>query len=435
MTKDPNSRSRSCTFPPFPAEIFKGYAREFVELYRPIREVPAHFLGMPYWTLIGNAISPYVRFSGCQPRLYTVTVAPSASKKSAGNDIGQDFFAEALAERQDVVGFGSAEGLLGALEKKPKTPTVIFLDEFATLAKKTAIQGSAGIDPLNKLFERNDYDHQLSKRHISVKDAYLSILGATTPETFQEAWTGQHEDAGFFSRLFIAASDTPPRQHSVLDDADPARRQALIERTRELVDKLKAESAEGTKPIELRFDPAARESWDGFYQSFGQDAEWRRIDTIGWRLLTIQTILKQERSISRETVREVVSVLEYEVAIRRLVQPIVADNAWAKMEEKIRRFLPTDGGWISDRDLQSKTNASRTGIKAYKWAVDNLLDNGEMEGRPGPRGGRECRRKVDAGGEPEPDEGSGIGPVSQPCAVNHMTSPDVLDSNMVESAA
>jgi hypothetical protein len=65
---------------------------------------------------------------------------------------------------------------------------VIHLDEMNQLAAKTDISGSAGTAPLHKLYEDHDYHHPLAKgAGYTLKNVYLSILGASTLEDFQKS--------------------------------------------------------------------------------------------------------------------------------------------------------------------------------------------------------------------------------------------------------
>jgi hypothetical protein len=204
----------SNTFPQFPTHVICGVAKQFVDLYVPIREVSPQLLWLAFITYFGNSISRFVRLNidSSEPRLFGVAVGRSArTKKSTGNNLARNLFREVGGCCQHIVeGFGSAEGLLTDLAAHAGTPTLIHLDEINILAQKTSIDGSLGISALHKLFEDHDYDHTLAKgKGYQVRDAYLSLLGASTLDDFVKTWTGRHADAGFFSRLFfIGASGT-----------------------------------------------------------------------------------------------------------------------------------------------------------------------------------------------------------------------------------
>ena len=334
-------------FPNFPCAIIRGLAKKFVDLYAPIREVPEQFLWLAFITYLGNVISQFVKLDidYSEPRLFGVVIGQSArTKKSTGNNLARDLFRVAFKgwERCVVEGFGSAEGLLTYLSKHPNIPTILHLDEINILAQKTNFEGTVGISALNKLFEGHNYDHTLAgQKSYQVKSAYLSMLGASTLDDFRKTWVAKHTDAGFFSRLLIVGADYTGRRVSRPPQADKVALDTLATELRKRVEQLQKEYRQNGGPVEISLDPDAAKIWDSFYCSFGEGKEWDRIDTYGFRLMAIQAVLEGVRCVTKAIAQQVVEFLQYEVAVRWIVQPIIAENAAAEMEELIMRYLPS----------------------------------------------------------------------------------------------
>ena len=369
-----SKNSIESNFPSFPNDIIQGVARKFVDLYSPIRETPEAFLWLAFVTYFGNAISPYVRLdcASSEPRFYGVVIGKSGrTRKSAGINMARDFFKLAVPDQKIIEGFGSGEGLLVALgSNADPEPAVLHLDEMNLLASKTDINGSAGIIPLHKLFDGHDCDHTLAKGNHEVRNAYLSSIGASTLEDFTNAWSGKHEDAGFFSRLLLVAGDADKRIPYPVDPDTKALNE-LIEEVKNLVSSvIKARQV-------LKMDKDAKELWAKFYDSFGDGPEWNRIDTYGFRLMAVQAVLRKEETVTRENVGQVVDFLQYEVAVRTAVTPVVAENVVAKLEQLIRKVLPA-GCTLSKRELQRRTNAYRYGIEFFDRALANMQRNREV---------------------------------------------------------
>jgi hypothetical protein len=363
------------SFPPFPSAIIRGVARKFVNLYSPIRETPEAFLWLSFVTYFGNAISPFVRLdcASSEPRFFGVVIGKSGrTRKSAGINVARDLFRRVGETQKIVEGFGSAEGLLVRLgyNESPR-PVVLHLDEFNLIASKTDINGSAGIAPFHKLFEDHEYDHPLAKDDYMVRNSYLSLIGASTLEDFTKAWSGKHEDAGFFSRLLLVAGDTDRRIPRPVDP-DASALAKVVREVKELV-----ASVIKSPPQVLQMDENAQDLWAKFYDSFGDGPEWNRIDTYGFRLMAVQVVLRGEKTVTLENVRQVIDFLQYEVAVRAAVAPVVADNPVAKMEELIRRHLPA-GRTVSRRELQRRTNSHRYGIDVFDRALGNMRRNEEV---------------------------------------------------------
>jgi hypothetical protein len=371
-----NTSTTESVFPSFPKDIIQGVAKDFVNLYSPIRETPEAFLWLSFVTYLGNAISPYVRLdcASSEPRFYSVVIGKSGrTRKSAGNNVARDLFKRAGAKDQRIIeGFGSAEGMLVSLGDcdSPK-PVILFLDEMNILASKTDISGSVGIAALHKLFEDHDYDHPLAQGNYTVRNAYLSLIGASTLEDFTKTWSAKHKDTGFFSRLLVVAADTDKRIHRPLDP-DANEFDGLVHSVKGLVS-----SVINASPTVLKMDQEADELWKTFYNAFGDGPEWNRIDTYGFRLMVIQAVLRSEETVNKENVQQVIDFLEYEVAVREAVSPVIAENPVAQMEELIRRHLP-EGKTLKKRDLQRKTNYQRLGIQIFDRAIANMIGNKEI---------------------------------------------------------
>jgi hypothetical protein len=361
------------SFPAFPRDIIQGVAKSFVDLYSSIRETPEGFLWLSFLVYFGNAISPYIRLDSesSEPRLYGVVIGKSGrTRKSAGNNAARDLF-KRIAAQKIVEGFGSAEGMLKTLgASESPNPSIFHLDEINILASKTSIAGSAGIAPLNQLFEGHDYEAPLAQGGYSVKNAYLSLIGASTLEDFKLTWTSKHADAGFFSRLMIVAGDTDKRIPRPIEP-DAAKLDSLIQDVKRLI-----ASVVAARPV-LKMDEEAEVIWAKFYETIGDGPEWNRIDTYGLRLMVLQAVLRREQSITKTNVQGVVEFLQFEVAIRNAVSPIIAENPIAQMEESIRRFFP-EGTTMTRRDLQRKTNYTRLGIEIFDRAITNMIRNDEL---------------------------------------------------------
>src|SRR4029077_978053 len=117
------------------------------------------------------------------------------TKKSTALNLARDFIGTIFLNDSDnniriIEGFGSAEGLVTQLEDcdSRKTPAVVHLDEINVLAQKTGMDGSVGISLLNKLFEDHHYEHPLRDRNTRIKNARLTLVGASTLEDYQKTW-------------------------------------------------------------------------------------------------------------------------------------------------------------------------------------------------------------------------------------------------------
>ena len=303
-----------------------------------------------------------------EPRLYTVLLGESYSvKKSTALKKTLEFFGNISSSDALHVsyGAGSAEGL--ARELASHSDLLLAFDELKAFVEKTKLQGSVLLPMLASLFENNHWDNAIKnpKHSISVRDARLSLLGCCTTDTYSRMWTPEAIAIGFPNRLFVVAAD---RKAKVAwpEPPDPKVLDGVRERIRRQLERL---------PLNLDIEPEAKAEWKAWYKSLPDSEHSKRLDTIGFRLLALIALTTDKERVDVETIRRVVAILDYELRIRMLTDPIDADNRIARLEEKIRRSLKGKGP-LSERDLRRATHGDRDGLWAFNAARTNLLNSG-----------------------------------------------------------
>jgi hypothetical protein len=375
-------KKQESSFPSFPKEVIKGFAKEFVQLYQGKREVPDELLWAAFATYFGSLISPYASLQGfeaSEPRLYTAIVGRSGrTKKSTAQNLARDFikslYPNTDSQLRIIEGFGSAEGLVSQLEKLSSlsTPAILHLDEINVLAQKTGMDGSVGIAVLNKLFEDHQYEHPLRDKNTQIKNTRLSVVGASTVEDYQKAWSGKHKDTGFLSRILIIPAEPSALRISMPIAPDAQHYQRLQTGVRAYYEELRK------NPRAFEIEPESMDLWQSFYEQFKDGEEWNRIDAYGFRLMTLQAALTSQKSITREVMEDVIKLSIFEAESRVMVSPVIAENQLAMMEQLIRRQLDS-GVTLTRRELQRKTNADRYGITHFRTALANLENAEEIK--------------------------------------------------------
>jgi hypothetical protein len=135
-------------------------------------------------------------------------------------------------------------------------------------------------------------------------------------------------------------------------------------------------------PVSIGIDAKGKEEWERWYNGLPNSEHCRRLDTIGFRLLGLIALTTDKSCIDLETVKTTTTILDYELSVRLLTDPIDADSTIAKLEEKIRRVLTK--GPLAPRPLQQAVHAHRTGLWAFSSALNNLQNvSKEVEFRGG----------------------------------------------------
>jgi hypothetical protein len=366
------------TLLPFPESAYVGAIADFAEAYARTTESPKPFLYLSALTFLGACVANSVTLDTSlevRPCLFTALLGPSADgRKSASAQHAEQFF-RPLIERDALgpvaihYGIGSAEGLADGLSGRS---LLLYLDELKTLVDKARPEGSIVLTFVNSMFERGEFDNTTKTHRISVRGAYMSLLGCSTLETYESMWSEAFISIGFPNRLFLTVAE-PTSRIPIPQTVDTT---VLRESVRHILGEVSARAKAGR--YRMRMSEGANAEWESCYAAMPRDVYARRLDTYGLRLMILLSLSRGEfDEISADTARRVRSLLDYEYEVRRMYDPVDAANSVAKLEELIRRTLRSRGP-LTERDLRMFTNAKRYGLWAFKQALVNLQGSQEV---------------------------------------------------------
>lgn len=346
-------------------DIMTSVAGEFAEVYSSYLEVPRHSIYMAFLTCLGSILADRVRLASeldTQPRLYTILLGESADdRKSTALTKVVSFFKETLEHFAVCWGVGSAEGLQMRLKKD--NSLVLCFDEFKGFINKCKIEASVLLPTVNTLFEMNLFEAHTKNSSIKIENAYLSILAASTIQTYERIWTPSFTDIGFSNRLWLVPGSAE-RKFSLPAKIPQDQKQAL---RNGLVDMLRS-VGEG---MELDLTEEAKALYQDWYMNLEQSIHAKRLDTYSMRLMPLLAINEYKDEVDKATVDKVIALANWQLEVRRLHDPVDAENKVAKLEERIRRALRN--GPKTDRELKQRANANREGLWYYGMATSNLV--------------------------------------------------------------
>jgi hypothetical protein len=288
-------------------------------------------------------------------------------KKSTAITKAVNFFQYVLTAFKVCFGVGSAEGLQKILKESPRL--LLCFDELKQLIGKCKIDSSILLPFINTLFESNRYEAQTKTASIYLDNAHLSLLAASTIQTYERTWDSSFTDIGFNNRLFIVPG-SGEKKYS-FPKKIPERDKVLLQK--KLTDIINFVG----NGLEIDITPEARAIYHAWYMGLDRSVHAKRLDTYALRFMMLLAVNEMKRTIDLSIVRKVIKLMDWQLAIRKLHDPIDADNQMAKTEEKIRRVLGT--GNQSDRNLQRAVHAQRIGIWFYKTAIKNLTEESEIK--------------------------------------------------------
>lgn len=359
----------------FPESAITGSIGALARTMAEGTEVPEEFYFAAGLTILGAFCTGRLKVAAnvdCEPRLYTVLLGESADvKKSTALRRTVSLFTPLLAstlagERVKVLhGVASAEGLGRMLNEHNRV--LLCYDEMKALMDKASIQSSTLLAMTASLFEGTTWSNPTKnpKQSVEVDDGHLSLLGCCTTETYARMWTSEAIAIGLPNRLFIVGAD---RRRKIAWPEKP--NQELIDA---ILDVLKEQLAKLPKTYDIT--PEARAQWSTWYESAPPSEHAKRLDTIGFHLMPLLALTMDKDIIDNEVMDVLLSILDYEITIRRLTDPIDADDRIARLEQKIIRTLKVRGP-LTRRDLHRHTNARRDGLWAFDRALTHLIHEG-----------------------------------------------------------
>jgi hypothetical protein len=365
----------------FPEKALLGWPGEFAELYGRYTEAPRSFYFMAALTCLGALLSHRITLASVirpQPRLYTVILGESGDdRKSTTIRLTVEFFLEALGTDAFGVshGVGSAEGL--AEELSGCRELLLVCDEFKTFVNKARIESSVLLPCVNTLFELNRY-HSATKGHrIALEGVYLSLLAACTKDTYSTVFGRAFTDIGFINRLLVVL-DSAERRFHLPPQIPTDERAALRSRLQDLIRSVDA-LCRAAQPYPMPLTPEADETFGRWYEALPRSIFSKRLDTYGHRLMPLLAASMGSPEVNRDVAEATVALLDYEFAVRRIADPVDAENKTAELEERVRRALAR--GPLPEKGrlgLRKTLHYERYGWFIWNAAISNLEKAGDV---------------------------------------------------------
>ncbi len=394
------------TVPPFPDIAFKGLAAQVADTYHQrMPETPKASLFMAYLTCLGAALDSWVRLADPngelvtkdnEPRLYTIVVGRTAKTRKS-NAINQmiHFFRPLIGEGVTMsVVPASAEGLGKSLQIESNR-AILHYDEYSHFVQKASIQNSVLLQFVTSCFHNTWYQNRTTKHPIILNDIHLSKLGACTKETFQRMFAADFTSIGLLNRLFMVLVERPSQQAAVPLEVPPGTVTRLHAQTlsqlltvipygREYIQDADGEYVlddDGNRVLIitrgqriLRFTPDAYQRWAEWYKALPDSIYADRLDSYGYRLMLLYAVTMRRKAVTLEVVTAVTALLDWQLAVRRELDPIQAESKFARFQLMVARELRK--GRMTRREVFKRIHSERYGTWIPKKAMEQLRENG-----------------------------------------------------------
>lgn len=359
---------------PFPSEIMVGAAGQFAEMYGCRFEAPNEFFFMSYLTCLGNILASKVYIpeeKPQQPRLYTVLLGESSTvRKSTAIERTIKFFANSnpigFSDLLSVCyGVGSAEGLEEYLNETPNL--ILVYDEFKSFVDKASVKGSVLLACVSTLFEKNVYENRTRDHHIQLTKANLSLLAASTEDTYDSIWEKGFVDIGLPNRLFIVPGYTDKMFSRT--KPIPATEMGIAKTNYQRIINLVGSG------LELDLTKSADKLYDDWYMQRERQDYTKRIETYALRLMSLFTVQEYKSVVDVDIVEKVIQLVNWQIEVRRLYDPITAETYIGKIQARIIRIMASRKH-MRFWDLMRALHYKRIGSMECREAVRRTMIDG-----------------------------------------------------------
>ncbi len=353
----------------FPYNVISGAAGEYAKLYNSYLEPPLEFFYMSYLTCLGSAVADKITIASelkPQPRLYTLLLGESADdRKSTAIKYTIAFFKNYI---NACKGVGSGEGLMKQMKKNPNT--LLYFDEFKQFVSKSTISSSVLLPYVATLFEDNEVENVIKTSEVEIKNGYLTMLAASTIETYERTWESSFTDIGFNNRLFLVPG-SGIKQSFLPEKIPDSVKQRLLEELGSLIGRV-------SNKFEYEIADDVRKKMQTWYLAMSPSEHNKRLDGYAHRLMCLLALNEKRDIIDMDIANKVIKLIDWQFIVRQMYDPIDADNATAKMEVRIRRQL-INGNELTERELKRNCHSERSGLYIFNNALTNLRGAKEIE--------------------------------------------------------
>lgn len=357
---------------PFPTEVMDGLAGEFADLYSTYLESPKQFFYMAFLTCLGSHLSDWLTIDlelQQQPRFYTILLGESADdRKSTAIWKTVNFFKLTYDVKFCLAhGVGSAEGLQRLLKEHNRL--ILCFDEFKQFTNKCGIENSVLLPAINTLFEENEYGTATKDKIFRIEDAYLSMLAASTTATYDRIWNAtRFLDIGFNNRLFLVPGRG--KRRFPLPKKIP---QDHVEDLSFRVRRLKADFIETPR---IKIESEAEAIFNDWYLNLENSVHTKRLDTYATRLMSVMSVNEKKTTVDADIIEKILKIVNWQLEVRRLLDPVDAEGIQARMEQNIRRNLQRKP--LTEGQLKNNVRGQQVGIFYYERAKTMLEKAGEI---------------------------------------------------------
>jgi len=267
---------------------------------------------------------------------------------------------------------GSAEGLLERVGDIGGASRLVFVDEFAHLLEKSAIEHASFARVLTSIFYQDQLELTVAHRKRVSFNGRLTIVGGTVSEQFGDLF-GSVSTGGLYDRFLFGRCPTGYqylwRPNEV--DGPPVFTPTVMTDD--------AMFPQNERPVPVTVDADVYRERDRWIKELKVGP---RVAEVALRCAVICASWDGRTTLTAEMLGPALALAKYQMKAREVLKPNEGENTDAKCAHQIRTWLSAnagDGRWVSQRALDRGINARRHGPVVFKKCLDAMTFNGEID--------------------------------------------------------
>jgi hypothetical protein len=195
-------------------------------------------------------------------------------------------------------------------------------------------------------------------------------LAASTTNTYQQTWSQAFTDIGFNNRVFLVVGQGC-RKFAFPKPIPDLEKFTLRNMLRDILSFVE----QGRR---LGITPEGEARFQDWYLKREPSVHAKRLDGYALRLMQLLAVNEMQSAIGLEIVEKVLALVDWQLTVRKLNDPIGADNAVARFEQAICRNLEVRGD-MTESGLRKFIKPESQGLYFFSMAIQNLEKAGIVE--------------------------------------------------------
>jgi hypothetical protein len=205
---------------------------------------------------------------------------------------------------------------------------------------RSANSGNTLLPILSTLADGNEYENKLARETIRYENVHLSWIAICPTDAFENSWRSSFSDIGLDNRLFLVPGLGAKEGIPEALDFDPS----ISEQIAEIYDWVTCPNAQdptmpdGRRIINISAEAKGiHDNWVKYHLLDIEQAS--RIDTYAIRFYLLFACSKKSYVVTPDIVQKTIELMNWQLAVRKYLQPVETKNNVALFELKIRKFF------------------------------------------------------------------------------------------------